>query len=432
MVAAPGTGEGKTLVGLGLAALAVRRARRVQPFKVGPDYIDARLYEAACGRPARNVDLWLDGAQRVRANVEGALQNADCAVFEGMMGLFDGDESGQTSSAHVAVLLDVPVVLVIDLWRCSQTAAAVALGCAQMQPQVRLAGVILNRTAGGSHERAVRAAFAQVGIAVLASLPYRQSWTIPERHLGLAAQRPAHAAGIIAEVADVLGSQLGLEKLLGSPPATHPSEPPRRTPRERVRIAVARDDAFWFLYCETLEALERAGAELVYVSPLDDEGLPPGVRGLWLCGGYPESFAARLARNARMRAAVAKCVADGLPVYAECGGMMYLAQELETADGVYPMAGALRGRTSIAAARLHIGYREAVAARDSILDRRGTPIRAYEFHYASGSLDEPAAYTCGDATQGAWRENVVASFLHRRFLPGDAAVARFVARCAAC
>ncbi|HET9393216.1 MAG TPA: cobyrinate a,c-diamide synthase [Candidatus Rubrimentiphilum sp.] len=429
VVAAAGTGEGKTLVGLALAALLARRGIPVQPFKIGPDYIDARLYENVCGRAARNVDLWLDGAERVRSHV-GATAGS-VALLEGMMGLFDGDTMGDTSTAHVAALLDAPVLLVIDLWRMSQSAAAIALGCSQMLPRVHIAGVILNRVGGAAHESAVRRAFTAIGVPVVAVLPNRIEWKIPERHLGLDLERVQGVATIAEDVADVLADQID-PVFFPQPREQVPGPGERLTTRRgpSPRIAVADDSALWFTYPETIEALEHAGAQIARFSVLRDSNLPAGAHGLWLGGGYPESHVGELAANEAMRRSIASAIDAGLPVYAECGGMMYLAGELETHDGVFPMCGALRGRTSIAQPRLHIGYRRAQALHDSVCDERGDDLKAYEFHYASESLSEEAAYSLEDSRTGAWRPHVLASFLHRHFLAGDAAVERFVAQCA--
>jgi cobyrinic acid a,c-diamide synthase len=426
-VAATATGEGKTLVALAIAALLHRNGYAVQPFKCGPDYIDARLYEAACGIPARNVDLWLDGIAGVRRNVERAASR-HCAVFEGMMGLFDGDESGNTSSAHVFHLLDVPVLLVIDTWRMSQSAAAIALGCTMMEPPVRIAGIVLNRVAGDSHERSVRSACERIGIPVLAALPNRIDWQIPERHLGLDPTRIERVREIVAEAAGLLQPQFDLGSFFErSTTRTGDATGTAGGPR----VALACDEAFWFTYPETIAALEGAGARCVTFSPLHDDSLPPDVQALWIGGGYPELHAAELAANAAMRSSIAEAVDSGIPVYAECGGMMYLAERLETASGRFPMAGALRGETSIAQPALHIGYRSATAARDGILDRARDAVRAYEFHYATGTLDEEPAYECDGIGIGAWRRNVVASFFHRHFLEGDPAIARFLDACRA-
>ena len=422
-IVAPGTGEGKTLVSLAITRALCDMGYDVAAFKAGPDFIDAKLYELSSGTRARNVDLWLDGEAHVRAELDRAANRGAAVVLEGMMGLFDGDDSGSTSTAHIAALVDMPVILVIDGWRVSQTAAAIALGCASMKPHVRLAGIVLNRRGGEGHVQAVRRACESVGIPLLATLPYNASWTMPERHLGIDTTTMDQMRDAIGEVSAELRKTLDFKGFFGTPSALRSSV--TNEPNDGPTIAYANDDALWFTYPQTLDALRAAGARCVPFSPLRDASLPPNTRGLWLGGGYPESYAAELAANVSLRKQIADFAAQGAPVYAECGGMMYLADAMETPEGRFPMVGALRGETSIARPSLHIGYRTARTTRDSVLEDAGTELRAYEFHYASGELDELPAYEC-DGDRGAWRDNIVASFLHRRFFTGDAAIARFV------
>lgn len=427
IVSAAATGEGKTLVTLALTRLLSQRAKTV-PFKVGPDYLDARLYEVACGYPAFNVDLWLDGVERTRKHVRACAQDATFCIFEGMMGLFDGDDEGQTSTAHLARALGAPVVLVIDLWRTSQTAAAITLGCASFAPRVQICGVILNRVGGAAHERAVRSAFTQIGIPVLATLPYNPEWVIPERHLGLQTERLHEVEPIVQSVATLLAPQLKDWPFSEDAPQVAAQNTIPAAPA-RARVAVVNDAALWFTYPETRLALQAAGAQLIDFSILDDREIPADCTGLWMGGGYPELHAPALAENHSMRTSVRAAVQSGLPTYAECGGMMYLLDRIETADAAFPMAGALKGSTSMAEPRLHIGYRTARVDCDTPMDFANDLVRAYEFHYASSEVDEAPAYTIDGNAQGARKHKTVASFLHRHFLPGDAPVERFVQAC---
>ncbi|MDE2572735.1 MAG: cobyrinate a,c-diamide synthase [bacterium] len=433
LVAAPGTGQGKTLVATALCAALTRSGRSVQAYKIGPDYIDAAFYARVCGRPAHNVDLWLDGDEGVQRNVRQTRRNADALVFEGMMGLHDGDDDSETSSARVAALLDLPVVLVLDLWTCSQTAAAIALGCLQFDPRLRFAGVILNRTGGETHERAVRRACAQAGVRVLAGIPNDPAFAAGERHLGLDARGVAARAAAVERLGAHLAAQLSLDELFprgGRRALSDSAQEQERAEGEPVRVGVAHDEAFWFTYAETHQALRHAGAEPVTFSPLREGTLPPGVHGLWIGGGYPELHGRELESNAALRAEIAAAIADGMPTYAECGGMMYLAERLKTAGGCFSMVGALRGDTSMIQPRLRIGYRRARALGDTPLDRARDTLRGYEFHYASNHLHESPAYAYeGGGRGGARRENVLAAFMHRHFLPGDRAISRFVEVC---
>ena len=431
LVSAPGTGHGKTLVATALCAALTRTGRTVQAYKVGPDYIDASLYRSLCGRPAYNVDLWLDGAEGARRHVARTSAGAQAAVFEGMMGLFDGDDDGETSSARLAMLLDLPVVLVLDVWTCSQTAAAMALGCLRYEPRLRVAGVVLNRVGGERHERAVRRACEGVGLRVLAAVPNDAAYAAGERRLGLDPREVEGRAAAVAALAERLAGELPLDELF-PPQARGAGEAPRTPqPAPRVKVAVAQDEAFWFTYPETLDALRDAGAEIVPFSPLHDRALPAGVRGLWIGGGYPELHGRALEGNAALRREIARALGAGMPAYAECGGMMYLAEGIKTAEGYYEMAGVLSGSTSMAHPRLHIGYRRARSLGRTPLDPEGTELRGYEYHYASNHVHEPPAYAYeGGGRGGARRENVLAAFLHRHFLTGDPAIARFVEACA--
>ena len=437
VVTAAGSGQGKTLVTLALCKTLRNAGIRVQPYKIGPDYIDARFYERVAGRPAYNVDLWLDGPDGVRANVAATCGDARVLVFEGMMGLFDGATDGTGSTADVAALLDASVVAVVDCGASSQTAAAVAFGLRAFDPRLRFAGAVLNRIAGDDHERAVRDACARAGIPVLATVRTDAAYAAAERRLGLDPQAVVRREGAVDALAARLGAALDLHALLQAPSMTRTLastaaiQPPTA---RRARIAYADDDAFWFTYAETLEALRAAGADLTPFSPLRDDALPAGTQGVWLGGGYPEEHAPELAANVAMRASLRGALRAGVPAYAECGGLMYLAESLETPSGTYAMAGALAGSTSMREPRLHIGYRRARVLADTPLDPAAALVKGYEFHFASAALREPVGAYAWDGSverDGALRGNVVAAFLHRHFLPGCLAPARFVAACAA-
>ena len=423
-IVAIGTGEGKTLVALGLARLLSRSGYTVAPFKVGPDYLDASLYAHACGARARNLDLYLDGPRRVHSELQRARDLKSAIVIEGMMGLFDGDDSGETSTAHMLAQNYVPAVVVIDGWRMSQTAAAVLAGCAAIAPHMRIVGAIMNRCGGGAHERAVRAACERAGFRLLATLPYDAEFVMPERHLGLDVSKLGGIAPMLDRVASALQEQIDVREFFGEPITTQVA--PSRASEGPV-IAYADDEALSFTYPQTLDAL-AAIAKPQPFSPLRDAALPQGTRGVWLGGGYPEVYAAQLAQNDSMRAALRDAVEGGMPVYAECGGMMLLARSIETREGTYPMAGALRIDVSIAQPKLVIGYRELTSDADNVLDEQGEHFRAYEFHYASAKSEEPLAY-CGDGDRGALRGNTLASFIHRRFFEGDPSICRFIERC---
>ncbi len=445
VVSAAGSGHGKTLVMLALVRALVAANLRVQPYKIGPDYIDARFYARVAGRPAYNLDLTLDGTGGVQALVAATRGDADVVLCEGMMGLFDGADDGTGSTADVARALGARVILVLDCCAASQTAAAVALGLRSYDPSLEIAGVVLNRVGGEAHARAVREACARAGITVLATVRSDAAFEAADRRLGLDPAAVERRALAVERLALELGESLALMRVFPQSGATASRafatyrSSLRGRARARVRhpaaprIAYAQDDAFWFTYAETLDALRLAGADVVPFSPLRGRRLPPRTRGVWIGGGYPEDFAAQLEANASMRAALASALGAGMPCYAECGGMMYLAESLENERGTFAMVGALAGSTSIAKPVLHMGYREARVVADTPLDLAGTRVKGYEFHYATARLAEPThAYEFDDAyVDGAIRNNVIAGFLHRHFLPESAPIARFVAACAA-
>jgi cobyrinic acid a,c-diamide synthase len=430
VVSAAGTGAGKTLVAMALCAALRDAGLRVGAYKTGPDYIDARLYASVLGAPAHNLDLWLDGEEGVRRHISATAGDADILVIEGMMGLFDGDDEGATSTAKLARTLDATVLTVLDTWT---GAAAVTLGLRAYDPAVRHVGVILNRVGGTSHASAVRAACARADIEVLAAIPTRDEYRLPERTLGLDRVAFAARAAVVERLAAELATQLDLRALVAAASgASLPGTTPARRLPARARVAYADDAAFWFTYPETLDPLRDAGAELVPFSPLHDRDLPRDIGALWIGGGYPEDHAAALEANSALRAAVRDAVMSGMPAYAECGGLMYLAETLHTASGSHAMVGAVAGATSIAESRLHLGYRLATVATPSPLDDAQSQVRGYEFHYATPMLAPASpAYSVGDASDGAVYGNCVAAFLHRHFLPGDPAINRYVAAAAA-
>jgi cobyrinic acid a,c-diamide synthase len=420
-ISAIGTGEGKTLVALGLSRALVRAGYAVSPFKSGPDYLDAQLYVHACGARARNLDLWLDGRERVKRELDRARKRGTIAVIEGMMGLFDGDDLGETSSAHIFSENRVPVILVVDGWRMSQSAAAVALGCVHASPRVDVLGVVLNRCAGESQERAVRRACEREGIRLLAALPYDTSFVMPERHLGINVTAVAGLSDVLDRVADLLDTQLSYDSLFG-PPRPEAEVTPARS--KGPIVAYADDEALSFTYPQTLDALAQL-ATVVPFSPLHDDHLPEGTSALWLGGGYPEAYSERLSSNASLLREIRDAATNGVPVYAECGGMMLLAKTMETPQGRFPMAGVLDVEVSIAQPRLVIGYRSMTATGANVLDRNGDQIRGYEFHYASARYAEEPAYG-GGTDPGARRGRTLAAFVHRRFHEGDETLCRFI------
>jgi cobyrinic acid a,c-diamide synthase len=444
-IAGTASGVGKTTLTLGLIGALRRRGLEVQPFKVGPDYIDPSQHAQVAGRPSRTLDSWMLPASGVRELFARAARTADVAIVEGVMGLFDGRTgAGEIgSTAHVAKLLGLPVVLVVDAAKAGRTVAATVAGCRVVDPAVNLIGVVLNNVASDRHAEIGREAIESLaGVPVLGCLPRDPELRQDERYLGLvpAAERRL-APALVERATDHVASHIDLDRLLASstvdPPRAEgtglfPSEP---VP-SRVRIALARDEAFNFYYQDSLDLLAAHGAELVPFSPLRDAALPAGIGGVYIGGGFPELFAGALAANLPMLASIREAARDALPIYAECGGLMYLQDALIDADSVeHRMAGLLPGTSSLLGARLALGYREIEARTDTVLTSRGRRLRGHEFHWSRSDAPpaEMAAYTVLDGSEraeGFARGSVLASYVHLHFATDPTIAPRFVDACA--
>ncbi len=444
MVAAPASGSGKTTVATGLVGALRRAGHRVAPFKVGPDYIDPGYHGLAAGRPGRNLDPVLVGADRVVPLYRHGAQGCDLSVVEGVMGLFDGriDDRhagpvAEGSTAQVAALLGAPVVLVVDARGHSQSLAALLHGFATFDSGVRLGGVILNRVGSERHDQVLRAACDRVGLPVLGSLPRLAELEVPSRHLGLipAVEHGASATAAVAAMTDLVAAHVDLPAIAAlarssvTGPAWDPAAAVRRceeTDGPGPLVAIAGGPAFTFGYAEHRELLAAAGAQVAVFDPLHDE-LPTATAGLVLPGGFPEEHAAELAANSGLLRAVAEAVRHGMPVHAECAGLLYLTRSL---DG-HPMAGVVDADAEFGP-RLTLGYRDAVALADSPLWRAGERVRGHEFHrtrLASAPPRNPAWGWCGSAgervREGALIGNVHASYLHTHPAGNPEAVRRF-------
>jgi cobyrinic acid a,c-diamide synthase len=445
VVAAPASGHGKTTVATGLMAALVARGLAVSGHKAGPDYIDPGYHALATGRPARNLDPVLCGADTIAPLFAHGAAGADIAVVEGVMGLFDGRGStAEGSTAHVAVLLGAPVVLVVDASAQGRSVAALVLGFKSYDPEIRLTGVILNRVGSARHEQILRDALAGIGMPVLGALRRDDGVAVPSRHLGLvpAAERDGAARAAISRLAALvtesvdLDAVVGLARIAGPLPATpwdpaaalaEPSWPGNAASRRRSVVAVAGGAAFTFCYTETMELLTAAGADVVTVDPLRDAALPAGTGALVLGGGFPEMHASDLSANEPLRADVASLARSGAPVVAECAGLLYLAREL---DGL-PMCGVLDA-TARMTPRLTLGYRDAVAAGSSVLTRAGATVRGHEFHRTTVVPGNPPApaWTFGGRKEGFVQGGVHASYLHLHWAGYPGLARRLVAAAA--
>jgi len=401
VIAGTQTGAGKTTIAAGLMAAFARRGHVVQGFKVGPDYIDPSHYRRATGRPGRNLDLWMCPEPMVRRLYARAA--ADVNIVEGMMGLFDRASDGPGSTADVARTLGAPVILVVDASGLAQSAGALVHGFATFDPSITVAGVIFNRVAGEGHYEYLRRA---VRLPSFGWVPQDPSIALPERHLGLvpAAERPIDAR----RLGRVVSAHVALDRILEETWVREPRLLPEKMRPTSVTIAVASDEAFSFYYQDNLDALESAGARLVTFSPL--RGELPEADALYLGGGFPELH--RIRRHRRLREAVGA----GMPVYAECGGLMYLVgQEL------------LPGRIEMTSELQNFGYKEARAARDTVIVRRGRRLRGHEFHHSKWIRPKvPAAWNLARGPEGYARNNIHASYVHLHFGGAPECALRFV------
>ncbi|MCX5513087.1 cobyrinic acid a,c-diamide synthase [Kaistia algarum] len=381
--------SGKTVVATGILAALARRGMRVRGAKSGPDYIDPAFHAAASGAPSFNLDSWAMAPPLLDGLLQLSSQDADLLLIEGALGLFDGvsgPPGRRGSTADLAARFRLPVILVHDVSGQSQTVAAILRGMMLHDPDVRVAGVILNRVGSERHRRLVEEAVGAIGLPVLGALPRQADLQLPERHLGLVqAGEDAAIGATIARIADSIERHCDLDAIaaLALPPALADASPAAPAlPPPGQRIALASDAAFSFLYPHVIAGWRAAGARLVPFSPLADEAPPSNCDACWLPGGYPELHAARIASAETFLGGLRR-FAEARPVHGECGGHMVLGRALVDADGVrHTMAGLLDHVTSFAERRLHLGYRVATLSGDGILGQAGTILRGHEFHYS--------------------------------------------------
>lgn len=467
VIAGERSGVGKTTVTLTLLASLRRRGEEVQPFKVGPDYIDPMFHQAVTGRPCYNLDPILTSEAYVQRCFATHHLKADYGVVEGVMGLFDGATGRPDwgSTAHIARLLDLPVVLVLDCSHLSGSVAAIAHGYRSFDPHLTIAGVVLNRVGSDRHLTLLQEALAPLNLPVLGVLRRHTDITIPHRHLGLVPtdelQNLAPLIDRLAALGDNCFNWSALVPLLARPAPSQASPhllsetglasgsggtqggpiPARdRGPTSPIRIAIARDPAFKFYYPDNLNLMKQLGAELLCWSPLADQTLPQKTQGLYLGGGFPELFGPALAENQTGRQSVAAAIQSGMPTYAECGGLMYLCESLQDLEGhLYPMAGILPTTVTMTP-RLTLGYRQAQALRNTPLLPQGTILWGHEFHRSqlqqstanpifqmSGGNSSPVA----NPLEGWGSLHLHASYVHLHWGDRPELPARFLQQCLA-
>jgi cobyrinic acid a,c-diamide synthase len=451
------SGVGKTTVTLTLLASLRRRGLKVQSFKVGPDYIDPMFHQYVTGLPCRNLDPVITSEGYVRECFATHAQQSECALVEGVMGLFDGIRgSGEDfpanfgSTAHIARLLDLPVVLTIDCSRLSGSVAAIAYGYCNFDQNIKIAGVVLNRVGSDRHLQLLKDSLEPLQLPIIGVLRREDNITIPDRHLGLVptAELPGLDA-LVERLADLGDTCFDWEKLLPILMGARSAEGRGRnkfqipysryhTPHTSMKIAIARDRAFNFYYQDNLDLLQKLGAELVEWSPLSDTKLPEDVRGMYFGGGFPEVFAQQLGENTRACVAVKTAILSGMPTIAECGGLMYLCDQIVDFKGIsWPMVGILPA-TAMMGKGLTLGYRRAVALQNSLLVDAGTTICGHEFHRSG--LESPPVNPLFQTYRYDTRENtgyegwsmprnIHASYLHMHWGATPEIPQRFLQKC---
>ncbi len=453
VVAGTRSGVGKTTVSLALMAALKRRGLEVQAFKVGPDFIDPGHHELVTGRPSHNLDGWMLSAEENRRIFRTRARDAQVAVVEGVMGLYDGFsvQTGEGSTAQMAKMLGLPVLLVAGASSLAGSFAALVGGYVRFDPELTWAGVVANRTGGPGHGGILREAAELVPeTELLGCLPKEGEIALPERHLGLiTAEEGGFTPEVVETLAKWIESNLDLDLLLKNLPELEPGQAPLKRPgqpsrKDGVRLGVARDEAFCFYYQENLDRLKEAGAELVFFSPLESDRLPEGIRGLYLGGGYPELFAERLAGQKELLRQIAALGRAGMPIYAECGGMMFLGREMTDLEGRNrPMTGLLPLKTRMLKKLSSLGYREVELLGNTILGPKGTKARGHEFHYSEiWALEDPdraedGAFRVGSRkgplpkAQGFMAFNTLASYIHLHFGSNPDLAMSFTERCRA-
>ena len=434
IVAGVSSGAGKTLAASAIAHGLRKAGYAVQPFKVGPDYIDPGYLSLAAGREARNLDSWLMGRAGLAGSFARAASDADIAVIEGVMGYYDGlsGTSNRASTYEAASILRAPVVLVVDASGAARSVAATVAGFARYQGGSRIAGVILNRVASRRHEEICAGALGQAGFRIMGSIPRGGEYALESRHLGLvppAEGGPARSSAVraIRAASEHIDTGAIADLARRAPPLRAPARAPRAR-RTRARVAVALDSSFNFYYRDNLEALERAGARLEFFSPVSDKSLPD-CDGLYIGGGFPEVLAGPLGRNSAMRRAVRRHAdSERRAVYAECGGLMYLTRSIESGGRRRAMAGVIDART-VMRKKATLNYTRGAVARDCLVRPRAHRIRGHEFHYSQlDGLGEDTSFAyrldagagIRGGLDGMMQDAVLASYGHLYF-GGDAA-----------
>lgn len=438
------SGTGKTTICSGIQRALKNRGLYVQPFKVGPDYIDTEYHFLASGNRSRNLDEFMLPEEEIKFLFARAAEKADLSIVEGVMGLYDGLGSSYEycSTASMSRILDAPVILIIDGRSMAASAAALVLGYRDLDPRIKIGGVIANNVNTDSHYGIIKNAIEKhTGIPVLGRIPKDENFSLSSRHLGLTPS--VEISGLdekLDYIAEVIEKYLDLDRLLEIA-----NTDPIKYDRDRrkdiknitdVRLGLAYDKAFNFYYQDSIELLEEMGVEIVRFSPLSDEKLPENIHGIFLGGGFPEVFAKELSKNRKLLQAIRQKSEEGMPIYAECGGLMYLGDELEDLEKeFFPMTQILSGKSMMSKRLQRFGYCEGIAQEDTILSKKGEVVRGHEFHYSDFTSDEPTVYhmqkKMSDGTLKTWqggyrKQNTLGTYLHTHFAGDYQMAIRFI------
>lgn len=446
LVAGLSGGSGKSVVAVGLCAAYSRQGLVVSPFKKGPDYIDAGWLALASGRPCYNLDPFLMTWPALQGSFAEHCRRVDMAIVEGNRGLYDGvDAAGSACSAELAVALDLPVLLVVDCTKTTRTVAALVLGCREMDHRVKFAGVVLNRIAGARHEKIIRQSVEHyTGIPVLGAIPKSAADVFPQRHLGLT-PCPEHgsadeAVSRLAERVELCLDLGAIEQRMANIPLSCEKEQEQVTiaVKSPVRIGIIRDAAFQFYYAENIEALKRQGAELVAINAMTDTKIPEGLDGLYIGGGFPETNAPKLAGNISFKKSLRDAVEEGLPVYAECGGLIYLGESMVLGDETFSLVGVFPVVFGLDKKPQAHGYTVLETTTGNPFYEQGTVIKGHEFRYSRvleykgepGGLAFTVKRGVGfvDRRDGLVYKNVLALYTHVHALGTPEWVQGFIAR----
>ena len=430
LIAGTHSGVGKTTVAMGIMAALTNRKYKVQPYKVGPDYIDPTHHTAICNIPSRNLDTYMMGVDGVRETFARTSGDADISVIEGVMGLFDGLDSTEiASSAHVAKTLDIPVILVINVHGMSRSAAAIVKGFSEYDKHLNVAGVILNQVGSERHARLLKDALTD--IPIIGTLPRNKDLTVPSRHLGL--HMASENEYDVSSLAEFIEANIDLDAVISVAETSRAPETPQQPDNPAapdVKIGVALDSAFCFYYQDMFDSIKKHGAQIEFFSPLNGE--LPDVDGIYFGGGYPELHIAQL-ENSKTTRALKQLAADDMPIYGECGGLQYLCSSYEIEGTTYRMADVFSAETRQTGRFQALGYTEA-RARDGMAFAKGT-IRGHEFHYSltECARDSRFAYEMlrgkgiENGMDGIVEHNAMASYMHAH--PATFPVGRFVDVC---